>query len=247
MRKNVLIADDSRVFLMYAGLLLKRMNYDVVAAESGIEALRLLRYKRPDLMIIDVHMETTGGLKLLHHMRAGKETSEIPVIMTSIDSGSAIIDHCKRWGCCAFLTKPLTVSRLYEVINRCLYQHEGYYRKHIRIPFNTHVLLAHDGAQHDLMSDNISEGGVYIKTDSPFALGSDVVMTIALENNVSIIAQGVVIHRNEAAQGKSMQRPGMAIEFTAMTADDVSALKNYIENIVAADILEGQNGRLFSR
>jgi len=247
MRKKILIADDSRVFLMYAGLLLKRMNYDVVAAESGIEALRLLRYERPDLMIIDVHMETTGGLKLLHHMRAGKETSEIPVIMTSIDPGSAIIDHCKRWGCCAFLTKPLTVSRLYEVINRCLYQHEGYYRRYIRIPFHAHVLVAHDGAQHDLMSDNISEGGVYIKTDSPFALGSDVVMTLALENNVSIIAQGVVVYRNEAANRSFTQPPGMAIEFTALTADDVSALKNYIENIVAADILEGQNGRLFSR
>lgn len=247
MRKKILIVDDSRVFLTYMGLLLKRLNYDVVEAESGIRALQLLSDMTPDLVMIDVHMEMVDGLKLLRHIKTDKVTSGIPVIMVSIDSGTAIIEQCKNSGCSHYLTKPLKVGMLHEVLSRCLFQREGHYRKHLRIPFHKPVVVSYKGQQHELVADNLSESGIYIKTETPFTLGSEVVIMLVLDNNVSLRVRGAVLYRNEPANGRLTQPPGMAIEFAEMKEDDSLSLRNFIENNVAEDIFESQEDSVLSR
>ena len=41
-KKTVLIADDSETFVMYFSLLLKRLGFDIIPAENGLEALKLI-------------------------------------------------------------------------------------------------------------------------------------------------------------------------------------------------------------
>lgn len=245
--KKILIVDDSKVFLMYAGLLLKRMNYTVINAASGIEALKILNDMTPDLVMSDVHMETFDGLKLLKHIRTKKQTSKIPVVMASIDTGASVIEQCKSSGCCDYLIKPLKVDKLYKVINKCLFQQEGYYRTSLRIPFQKPVTILYKGERHELHSENISDTGIYIKTEAPFMEGSEIILTIALEDNVEVSVPGIVVYRNEATSGHLKQPPGMAIKFTELTEDNFLSLKNFIENFVAADIFENQDKNILAR
>ena len=246
MRKKILLVDDSKTFLMYAGLLLKRMNYTVINAASGIEALRILNDMTPDLVMSDLHMETIDGLKLLKHIRTKEQTSKVPVVMASIESGTSVIEQCKSSGCCDYLVKPINIHQLYEVINKCLFQQEGYYRKSIRVPFRKPVIISYNRVQHELHSENISESGIYIKTKTPFITGSEVILTIALEDNVEVTLAGIVVYNNKATNGQISQPPGMAIEFTELTEENSLSLRIFIEHTLAADIFDNLEGNTLS-
>jgi uncharacterized protein (TIGR02266 family) len=247
MNKQIIIVDDSKIILMYIGLLLKRMKYEALEAANGFEALRLLSQIPPDLVMIDVDMKSLDSTKLLRLIRAMKATSRIPVILISSDPEHALDEPFRNSGYCEHLIKPLKVHTLYEIINRCLFRHEGYFRRHVRVPYRRQVSVAHNGEQHELFSDNLSEGGMYIRTTTPFPAGSDVVITLALDDNVPIIAQGIVVHRSETANGGSPQPSGMGIKFTVISEEDCLSLRNCIENIVAADIFEDHDVTILSR
>ncbi len=52
-QKRVLVADDNPSFLMYIAILLKRMGFDVILAENGVESIKLIKMMKPDLVILD--------------------------------------------------------------------------------------------------------------------------------------------------------------------------------------------------
>jgi len=41
-KKNLILADDNKTFLMYVGLLLKRFGVEVLPAQNGLEALKMI-------------------------------------------------------------------------------------------------------------------------------------------------------------------------------------------------------------
>jgi CheY-like chemotaxis protein len=47
--RRILIVDDSETFLMYLSILLRRMGFDIIPADNGITALKLLRVLMPDI------------------------------------------------------------------------------------------------------------------------------------------------------------------------------------------------------
>ncbi|SRR6056297_1660901 len=130
MAKKILIVDDDRDLVESLAQALKMNGYDVVAAYSGSEGLQTLLQQKPDLMILDVMMETdTAGFEMAYQVRSDRETSkyrevkDTPIIMlTAINQVtnnrfSLNEDQSFLPGINDFLTKPVKIDDLVEKVN----------------------------------------------------------------------------------------------------------------------------------
>ncbi|MFW5862804.1 MAG: response regulator [Spirochaetota bacterium] len=130
MAKKILIVDDDRDLVESLAQALKMNGYDVVAAYSGSEGLQTLLQQKPDLLILDVMMETdTAGFEMAYQVRSDRETSkyrevkDTPIIMlTAINQVtnnrfSLNEDQSFLPGINDFLTKPVKIDDLVEKVN----------------------------------------------------------------------------------------------------------------------------------
>lgn len=133
MSKKILVVDDDRDLTASLAQVLRAHGYDVAAAYSGAEGLKALLAERPDLVVLDVMMETdTAGFEAADAVRSRRETSkykafrDIPiVILTAIDqvtNSRFSMDQSDSFlpGRNEFLTKPVDLDELLAKIARAL-------------------------------------------------------------------------------------------------------------------------------
>ncbi|GAC1516906.1 MAG: hypothetical protein NVS1B4_15050 [Gemmatimonadaceae bacterium] len=80
-RRRVLIADASSATLLWARLLLKEANVDVLVARDGEAAIASALVDHPDLILIEVHLPGMSGLEACRFMRGTPTTRGIPIVM----------------------------------------------------------------------------------------------------------------------------------------------------------------------
>lgn len=133
MSQKILIVDDDRDLVASLAQVLRAHGYDVAAAHSGADGLKALRAERPDLVILDVMMETdTAGFEAADVIRSRREASkykdfrDIPIIiLTAIDqvtNSRFSMDQADSFlpGTNDFLTKPVDLDELLAKIRRAL-------------------------------------------------------------------------------------------------------------------------------
>ncbi len=113
---TVLVADDSRTFIMYLSTILNRMDFEVIAVHNGLKAVETAKERKPDLIVLDIDMPGLNGKEVLKNIKEDPETSSIPVIMLTIKGDDSAVKECLKLRCDAFLTKPVDPSRLVETL-----------------------------------------------------------------------------------------------------------------------------------
>jgi len=81
MVKKIMIVDDHLESVKLVGLMLQRRGYDIVAAQSGTQALAKVQTENPDLMILDIMMPDVDGYEVCRRLRADPATASLPIIM----------------------------------------------------------------------------------------------------------------------------------------------------------------------
>ena len=97
-----------------------RSGVELLSAMQGRSGLRLARERRPDLILLDLHLPDMPGDALLQTLKADESTREIPVIMVSADATPAQVQRLLALGAKAYLTKPLEIPTLLQVVNGAL-------------------------------------------------------------------------------------------------------------------------------
>jgi len=247
-KKKLILADDNKTFLMYVGLLLKRFGVEVLPAQNGLEALKMIKAQPPDLIMLDVHMDTMDGITALRHIKADRDIAQIPVIMVSVDISPETVNSCKAVGCSDYLYKPLKLDKLHESIQSAFISGSGRpVRKHIRTAYNKKISVCSNGVKYDLYTEMISEGGVYVRKKEPLPIGSDIEVTLHLESRKTLQCKGKVIYTKETFGGSSTFSPGMAIQFYGLSSQEHEYMNNYLKTLVAGDILEEQPEKILER
>ncbi len=240
-KKKIIIADDSHTHLMYMGIILKRMGFTVIPAENGLEVLKLLKLVEPDLVMLDVIMDGIGGGALLNSIKADAHTSHIPVIMVSQDTSPETIKRCRELGCSAYLSKPVKIDGLHEVLQEHVFSSPETRRRHVRVPFCRKVLITCNGSSDELYAETLSEGGMYVRKREPLPVGTDVEVTLPFdENGTPVRLRGVVVYTKGLFGSVFKYPPGMAIEFKGVKEAETGVLRNYVEKELARDIFESQ-------
>ena len=102
---SVLIVDDETINLQALTQILSP-DYKIYAAKDGVEALKLAREYKPDVILLDILMEGMDGYNTLIALKKSDETRDIPVIyVTGLDSPGDK-DRGIYLGASDYITKP---------------------------------------------------------------------------------------------------------------------------------------------
>jgi CheY-like chemotaxis protein len=85
--KNILMVDDDTDFLTATKLVLEKSGYRVETCTSARECIAKLKIMKPDLIIMDVMMESDhSGFDTCRELKRDSSTKEIPILMlTAVD------------------------------------------------------------------------------------------------------------------------------------------------------------------
>ena len=116
--RRILIADDDAQVRLGAAELLGPMGLEIVEAETGGQAIAILRQHAFHLALLDMHMPDTSGIEVFERMRA--EIPLVPCIFWSGDATDDLARYALRLGASAFLRKPVPPEILRGEVRRVL-------------------------------------------------------------------------------------------------------------------------------
>ena len=117
----ILAVDDEELNRELLNRRLKKLGYAVATASGGGEAIKLLKQRSFDLVLLDLNMPEMSGIDVLRAMRDDDEMREIPVIMLTAQSDKDSVKTCAGLGAAAYLLKPFDSNILKQRIQECLH------------------------------------------------------------------------------------------------------------------------------
>lgn len=118
---KILIVDDFATMRKVIRNLLKQLGYEnIVEAEDGVAALRILRSQKIDLVISDWNMPNMTGLELLKEVRADGELKATPFLMVTAEALQDNVIAAVKAGVSNYIVKPFTAEVLNEKIAKIL-------------------------------------------------------------------------------------------------------------------------------
>ncbi len=238
--KTVIIADDHETVVMYLSILLRRMGFTVIPARNGKEVLQLLETILPDLVITDRKMPIMDGLTVLKMMKGDPHLAAIPVIMVTAHFEQHAFDECMASGGVGFLTKPIKLLELHHVLRECVSYPNHLKRKNLRVAYGHKVMLKYENQQQEYYAVTLSEQGIYLRTPNPLPVGAAVEVELRVQTGQFFTFQGTVIYQKNLSCDINLLDPGMAVKFHDLQARDAGALKAYIMDMLAGDLMEEQ-------
>lgn len=118
MAKRILVVEDNELNMKLFHDLLEAHGYDVLQTRDGMEALKVVRAEKPDLILMDIQLPEVSGLEVTKWIKEDDEVKHIPVIAVTAfamkDDESKILDG----GCDAYIPKPISVSNFIETVRK---------------------------------------------------------------------------------------------------------------------------------
>ncbi len=103
---KILVVDDDEVFRALVKEVLAQENYEVITANNGFSAWKILQKEKADIAILDVNMPQMSGFELLAKIREDKTFSKMPVIMLTIRAFTEDQIAGYEYGADDYLAKP---------------------------------------------------------------------------------------------------------------------------------------------
>ncbi len=120
--RKVLIVDDEIHIVHVVAIKLRNNGYDVISAENGAQAFKLVQEEKPDIVVTDFQMPVMNGMELIEKLRQDKAAESLPVILLTA-RGFAITDEQRQQlQVSAVLSKPFSPKDLLRNIEDVLYQ-----------------------------------------------------------------------------------------------------------------------------
>jgi two-component system nitrogen regulation response regulator NtrX len=114
----VLVVDDEEGIRETLSGIFEDEGCVIVTANSGEDALKLLKEQNPDLILLDIWLPGIDGIKTLEEIKALRP--DLPVIMISGHGNIELAVKATRLGAYDFLEKPLSLERVLLVSKRAL-------------------------------------------------------------------------------------------------------------------------------
>lgn len=118
MPKTVLIVDDSASMRQVVSIALTGAGYDVLQADDGASALKLLDGRKIHLIISDVNMPKMDGITLVKEVKKNSAYKFTPIIMLTTEGQEAKKQEGQRAGAKAWVVKPFKPDQMLAAVSK---------------------------------------------------------------------------------------------------------------------------------
>lgn len=101
----ILLVDDDAFLRGVYGQQFEMEGYRVIYAANGEEALKQVKKKKPDAIVLDILMPVMDGFACLEALKANPKTARIPVVMCSSLAEKHAIDRAMKLGALGYIIK----------------------------------------------------------------------------------------------------------------------------------------------
>jgi len=118
--KTVLVVEDNELNMKLFHDLLQAHGYSVLQTRDGMDALRLARQHRPDLILMDIQLPEVSGLEVTKWLKEDDDLSGIPVVAVTAFAMKGDEEKIREGGCEAYIAKPISVTSFMKTIREFL-------------------------------------------------------------------------------------------------------------------------------
>ncbi len=123
---KVIVVDDDRDYLFTMETFLKRNDFEVFTADNGKAGIELIKNQHPDVILLDVMMETLfSGYEVCKAVRSDPDSEFIPIVGISGMSGELGVKYeqyrdDKYFTPDVFVEKPVDKELLMDIISQAI-------------------------------------------------------------------------------------------------------------------------------
>jgi two-component system, chemotaxis family, chemotaxis protein CheY len=118
---KILVVDDFATMRKVIRNLLKQVGYEnIIEADDGSNALKILKSQKIDLVISDWNMPNMTGLELLKAVRSDEDLKSTPFLMVTAEALQDNVIAAVKAGVSNYIVKPFTAEVLNEKITKIL-------------------------------------------------------------------------------------------------------------------------------
>jgi signal transduction histidine kinase/CheY-like chemotaxis protein/HAMP domain-containing protein len=121
--KNVLIVDDDIRNIFALSSVLEEQGMNVVSADNGRDAIRLLSEKTPvDIVLMDIMMPEMDGIDTMLEIRKLQHCKDLPIVAVTAKAMKGDREKCMEAGAWDYLSKPVDTDILLGVLRSWLHR-----------------------------------------------------------------------------------------------------------------------------
>jgi DNA-binding response OmpR family regulator len=110
--KKILVVEDEADILHLVTLYLEKEGFRLYTAGTGVQALKLVKEERPDLIILDLMLPELDGLEVCKKIRMNADTAMIPILMLTAKAEESDTVIGLELGADDYVTKPFSPKAL---------------------------------------------------------------------------------------------------------------------------------------
>lgn len=120
---KVLVVDDFATMRRIVKNILRELDFkDIVEAENGAAAVKILESQDIDLIVSDWNMPKMTGLDLLKWVRANEKTKNLPFLMVTAEAQKENVVEAVKAKVSNYIVKPFTAAVMAEKLAKILPQ-----------------------------------------------------------------------------------------------------------------------------
>jgi DNA-binding response OmpR family regulator len=117
----IVVAEDDRFYSSIFKTKLTKEGFDVVIAENGEEALKAIKARRPELLLLDLIMPVKDGFGVLKDLRADSKLKDLKVIVATNLSQEEDKQRVMALGAIDYVVKTnVSINEMVEIIKKHL-------------------------------------------------------------------------------------------------------------------------------
>jgi two-component system chemotaxis response regulator CheY len=120
MAKTIITIDDAATMRKLIAYTLKGAGYQVLEAQDGPSALRVLADRHVDLIFSDINMPEMNGVELTRRIRGLPLHRTTPILIVTTESELHVRNQAKAAGATGWIVKPFKPDQLLGIVNRVL-------------------------------------------------------------------------------------------------------------------------------
>ncbi len=117
---TILIVDDHEMNRAVIGDMVKSIGFTMLEAGNGFDGLEKARIFSPDVILLDMMMPTLDGFETARRLRGQPESGDALIVGISASVAEEIRTRCLEAGCNAFMTKPVDLDALLDLLQQHL-------------------------------------------------------------------------------------------------------------------------------